>query len=140
MVNDYRSPIPQVEENKKQYTARNLNRACRASRFQNIIVQPVSWILNAFDNNILQNIPILQEDSRMAEDMYRPRVPHLQGKTFRHKIKYLEPIITPNFSKGILYKYKNSTLWCDLININGIVFLNIISRNVMFETGSMIKI
>ena len=26
MVNDYRSPVSQVEENKKQYTARDVNR------------------------------------------------------------------------------------------------------------------
>ena len=62
-----------------------------------------------------------------------------QGKTFRHKIQYMEPIMVPNFPKGILYKYKKVTLWCDLIYIDGIGFLKTISQHIIFATGSMIK-
>ena len=86
MVNDSCYPIPQVEEKKKQYTARNVKRADSARWLQNITGQPVKWILHAVDNNILQNIPILWEDIGMAEEIYGPSVPHFQDKTVHHKI------------------------------------------------------
>ena len=59
MVNGSRSPTPQVEENKKQYTARHVNRDDYTRKFLNITDQPLRKILHVVDNNILQNIPIL---------------------------------------------------------------------------------
>ena len=76
----------------------------------------------------------------MAEEIYGPIVPHLQGKTFRHKVQGVEPIIVPNVPKGILDIYNNITLFCGLMRINGIVLLNTISGKIMFATKSMIKI
>ena len=70
MVNELRSPIPQVEGNKKQYTTRDLNRADRASQFHHITGQPVTRILHAVDTNIVNNIPIIRENVGMAEDTY----------------------------------------------------------------------
>ena len=75
----------------------------------------------------------------MAEDIYGPSVQHLKSKTFRHKIHYIELIIVPNVPKGILYRYNKVTLWCDLMQINGIGLPNTISQHIMFATGSMIK-
>ena len=74
----------------------------------------------------------------MAEYIFVPSVPHLQVKTFRHKLHHVEPIMVPNFPKGIHDKYYNFTLWCDLINIDRIGFLNNLSRHIMFDTLSMI--
>ena len=74
MVNYSHSPIPKLEENNKQYTARDVNRADHARWFQNIYVQPVKQILHKVDNKILQHLPILQEDVGIAEDIYGPSV------------------------------------------------------------------
>ena len=63
----------------------------------------------------------------MAEDIYEPSVPHLKGKTVRHKFQHVEPIIVPNFPKGILDIYKKVYFFCDLICMNSIGFLNTIS-------------
>ena len=120
MVNDSCSPIPQVEENKKQYTTRDVKRADNTRQLQNINGQPLKQILYAVDNNIIQNLPILREDTIIAEDIYWPSVPHLQGKTDLHKVQNMEPIIVPNSPKGILDRCKNATIFCDLIHINGI--------------------
>ena len=76
----------------------------------------------------------------MAGDIYGLSVPYLQGKTVRHKFQHVEPIIVPNVPKVILDIYKKLILCCDLMHINGIGFLNTISRHIMFATGSMIKI
>ena len=96
-----RSPIPQVGENKKQYTARNVKRADMARKLHHIYRQPVEQILLAIYNNILQNVPILGEDVGMSEEIYLPSVPHLQDKIVRHKIQHVEPIIIPSVPKGI---------------------------------------
>ena len=80
MVNYSYFPIPQLEEKKKQYTVRDVKRDDIARRLQHITVQPTNRILHAVDNNILQNLPILQEDVRMDEEIYGPSVPCLKRK------------------------------------------------------------
>ena len=82
----------------------------------------------------------LREYVGMDDDIYGPSVTHLQGKIVHHKIWHVEPIMVPNVSKVIFDKYNKLTLCCDIIHINGIVFLCIIYRHIMFAIGSMIKI
>ena len=81
VLNESRSPIPQVEGKKKQYTAHYVKRYDCERQFQHINIQPINWVLHAVDNNIMQNLPILQVDVGMAEDIYGPSVPNFQGKT-----------------------------------------------------------
>ena len=86
LVNNSNPPIPQVQDKKERYTARDIKRADRARRFQHITCQLMNRILHAVDNNILKNLPILQEDVRMAEDIYGPSIPHLKVKKVRRKV------------------------------------------------------
>ena len=53
MVNNYRSPISQVEENKKQYTTCDVNRADHKRLFHHITNQSVNQVLHVVDNIIL---------------------------------------------------------------------------------------
>ena len=75
----------------------------------------------------------------MAEDTYGPSIPHLKVKRVRRKIKHVDPIKITSVPKTILDKYKEVAIFCDLIQINLIGFLNTISRHIVFATGSMIK-
>ena len=50
-----------------------------------------------------------------------------EAKKIRYKVQHVDPIVVPNVPKGILDRYKNVTLCCDIIKINGIGFLNTIS-------------
>ena len=77
MVNNYRSPISQVEENKKQYTTRDVNRADHKRLFHHITNQSVNQVLHVVDNSILQNLPIMWAYAGMDEDIYGPSMPHL---------------------------------------------------------------
>ena len=128
-----------MQDKKKGYTARNIKGADRVMQFQNIIGQPIKQILHEVYNNILQNLPILGDDVIMSEDIYGTRIPHLKGKTVRLKIQHLDPVKITSVPKTILDKYQKVTILCDLMHINGIGFLNTISRHIMFSTGSMIK-
>ena len=139
MVNDLHYPIPQVQAKRERCTVRNIKRADHIRRFQHITGQPIKRILHAVDNKTPQNLPILREDVRMAEDIYGPSIPHLKGKTARCKIQHVETVKIRSVPKTIPYKYKDVTICCDLMHINGISFLNTISRHIMFATGSMIK-
>ena len=139
MVNYSRSSIPQVEDKTKGYTSRDIKRDNRARRFQNITGQPINKIQHAFDNNILKNLSILKEDVGMAEDIYGHSIPQLKGKIVRRKIQHVEPVKIPSVHKTILDGYKDLTIVCDLMYINGVYFLNTISRHIIFSTGSMIR-
>ena len=75
----------------------------------------------------------------MGEDSYGPSTPHLKGKTVRRKVQHVEPVKITSAPKNIIDKYKEVTILCDLMHINGIDFLNTISRHIMFATGNMIK-
>ena len=87
----------------------------------------------------MQNLPILREDAIMAEDIYGTIIPHLKGKTVRHKIQHVEPVKIKSVTQTILENYKEITICCELMHINGIGFVNTISWHIMFPTGSMIK-
>ena len=75
----------------------------------------------------------------MSYDIYGPSVTYFQGKTVKHKIENVEPVTVPSSPKDILEKYKKSTLCCKFLHINRISSLKIISRQIIFVTGSMIK-
>ena len=139
MLKNSHSPIPQVQYNKKVYTSRNIERSDRARQFQNITGQLIKQIFHAVNNNILKNLPILREDVGLDEDIYGPSIPHLKFKTVRHKIQHVEPVKITSVTKTILDKYREVTIFCDLMYINKIGFLNTISRHTMFASVSMIK-
>ena len=75
----------------------------------------------------------------MAENIYVLSIPHLKVNTVRRKVQHVEPVNITSVPKIIIDKYKEFTIFCYLMHINGIGFLNTISRHIMFATGSMIK-
>ena len=126
MVNNSHSPIPQVQDKKKIYTTPNIKRADCARWFQHINVQTIKRIFHAVNNKILQKLPILREDVRIAEDIYMTSIPHLKGKTVRRKIQHMEPVNITSVTKTILDKYKEVIIYRDLMHSNGTGFLNTI--------------
>ena len=75
----------------------------------------------------------------MDDYIYGPSIPHLKVKTVCCKIQHVEHVDITSVPKTILGKYEEVTIFCDLIHINGIVFLSTISRHIMFSIGSIIK-
>ena len=128
-----------MQEKKKGHTALDIKRADCARQLQNITDQQIKLILHAVDNNIPKNLPILQEDVGMAEDIYGTIIPHLKVKTVRCKIQHVEPVNITSVPKTILDKSKEVTICCYLMHINVIDFLNTPSWQIMFAKGIMIK-
>ena len=93
-----------MKDKKKGYTTRNIKRADNSRQLKHITVQHIKRILHEVDNNILQNLPILQEYFGMAEDIYGPIIPHQKGKTMRCKIQHVDPVKIPSIPKTILDK------------------------------------
>ena len=75
----------------------------------------------------------------MDDDIYGPSIPHLEGKAVRRKIQHVDPIKITSVTQTILDNYKEVTIFCEIMHINGIGFLKTISRRIMFSTGIMIK-
>ena len=109
MVNNSHSPVPQVQDKKKRYTARDIKWTDCVRKFQHITGQPIKWILHAVYNNILQNLPILRQYVRMAEDIYGASIPHLKVKTVRRKIQHVEPVKITSFPKPSLISTRRSS-------------------------------
>ena len=102
IVNDSHSPIPQVQKKNKVYTASNIKWSGYARQFQKITGQPINRILHSVDNNILQNLPILQEDADLDEGLYGPSIPYLKGKTVWCKIQHVEPVKITSVPRNFL--------------------------------------
>ena len=75
----------------------------------------------------------------MDEDINGTSIPHLKGKTVQRNIQHVDPFKIPSVPKKILDKYKEVTILCDLMHINGIGWLNTIPRRIMFTTGRITK-
>ena len=108
-----------VEENKKKYTDRDVERADRARRFQELSGSSLATFLDVVDNNLLKNNPITRDDVKMTEDIYGTCVSNLQGKTARKKVPHVE-IEIKTVPKSIMDKYRAVTLCVDIMFVNGI--------------------
>ena len=66
----------------------------------------------------------------MAEDIYGTSIPHLKGKTVRHKIQHVEPVNITSFPQTILDKYNEVTADGDLL-----VLIKDVIGNTCFING-----
>ena len=96
-------------------------------------------MLHAVDNRIIQNCPATREDINMAEVIYGPSVPHLQGKTVRQKVKHVKLVVLSKLLQDIIDKYKRVILCYDPLHINGLDFLNTFLGGILFGTNSLVK-
>ena len=75
----------------------------------------------------------------MAKNIYGLIAPYLQVKTMYQKLKHAKPGVVLKVPQDIVDKYKRLILCCDLVHINGFVFLNTVSWVIIFDTVSLIN-
>jgi hypothetical protein len=126
------SLVNTVSDNKNMYTKRELKAVARARQFQNIIMFPSTRELMDFsDQHLLKNNPVQRADIKDAEKIYCTNLGSLKGKTATRKGITVASQIT-GVPPVIKQKYKNVTLCIDLLFVNKIPFLLMISRRLHF--------
>ena len=126
-----------VEENKSKYTKRDYQRALAARRLQNTIGHKSTRdFLHIVKENLLKNCPITTEDIMATEDILRPDLGSLRGKTVRRGGKHVV-IDRQDVPRTIMDGYRNVTLCIDIMFVNKIAFLVMISRGIKFGMVEM---
>ena len=123
------------EENKARYIARSDN----VRQFRHITGQSIKRMLHEVYNNIIINFTVTWKYIKMAEDIYIPSVPNMQVNTMSKKVKHTETAVVSKFPQAIINKYKRFIFCCNLMHINVLAFLNMVSWGVILGTGILIK-
>ena len=129
-----------VEHNIFKYSERDYTRALLARKLQYKISLPSHRHLVKTLEDKLQmiNCTLNRDDIRGAEDIWGGGdLEYLKGKTPRQKMPHIIGVILP-LPTTILEIYKSVTLAGNIMLINGIRFINTISRHVSFMTAEHI--
>jgi hypothetical protein len=73
-----------------------------------------------------------------AEDIFGPNVGSLKGKTTQTTTEHVRSERT-NIPIGVMSRYREVTLACDIMYVNKIPFFVSISRHIKFGTAEMLK-
>jgi hypothetical protein len=80
---------------------------------------------------------VTNEDILATEDIFGPNVGSLKGKTARRTPKHVRSN-RADIPTQILSRYREVTLACDVMYVNGIPFLVSISRHIKFRTAAQL--
>ena len=123
-----------VEENKRFYTDRQIERAKTARKLYNTIGNPsVHDFKNLIKMNSIKNCPVTIEDINIAENIFGKDISTLKGKTTRTKpIPVVKDLIA--IPTEIKMKHEKIELCADIMFIQGLAFLTTISKKIKFRT------
>jgi hypothetical protein len=116
-----------VDDNKFRYPACAYRQALLACKLQTMIGYPSTRdFMKLVDNNLIPNCPIGWGDILAAEDIFGPNVHALKGKTVCHGELHVKSNISP-VPRDILFLYREVTLCVDIMYVNKIPFLIMVS-------------
>jgi hypothetical protein len=133
------TPMDSVEENKKMFTDRQVERAKKARQLYHALGTPSTKDFKAIITmNAIKNLPVTIDDVNLAEKIFGPDIGALKGKTTRHKPC---PVVSDyiEIPSELIDNHHNVTLCIDTIKINGLSFLTTISRNIMYRTVEWVE-
>jgi hypothetical protein len=108
-------------------------------RIQRVIGRPSTHdYIHILNNNLLPNIPISSNDITTAEDIFRPDIGSLKGKTTRKTPEVIQGELLP-IPTDISTKYRIVTIALDIMYVNNIPFLVSLSRHLRFSTTDGLK-
>jgi hypothetical protein len=93
--------------------------------------------LQIIDNNLLPNCPVTHLDIIAAEDIFRPNLGSLKGKTTQSGTSHVRTTLT-TLPIQILRRYKDVTVAGDIMYVNTIPFFMSVSRHIKFGAAEMI--
>ena len=125
-------------ENWKGYTDRQYDRAKTAQKLYHIIGTPTVENFKALlCMNAVQNCPVMVEDVKIAECIFRPDMSSLKGKSTRRKPKPVRKDLVEIHSE-ITEKHHDIELCMDTMFVNECGMLTAIDRSIRF--GSVVPI
>jgi hypothetical protein len=132
--------VTTVDDNKSNYTDRDYTRAKLARKAQILVGRPeLNAFLRYLDGNNIKNCPITRQDAINADKIMGRDHGSLKGKTTHRKKLERVAGSTTHLPKEILQQYRAITLCIDIMFVNKIPFLLIISRNIRFITGTALN-
>ena len=85
---------------------------------------------------MVNGLPIMRQDVKLAEEIYGPNIYALKGKTVNRKVDHIITQVTITIIlKQILREYKNITLCIDEMCVKGVKFLLTVSWPIDFVTA-----
>ena len=128
-----------VHDKKNQYTAHLYSQALLARKIQNMIGYPSTHdFLQIIVHWLLLNCPITRADILAAEDIFGPNVHSLKkGKTIQWTEAHVSSSVTP-IPLDILSLYCSMTLCVNIMFVNKMPFLLMISQNIKFSTVELL--
>jgi hypothetical protein len=127
-------PIDSMQESKKNFTARQVERAKKARQVYHALGTPSLRDYKVIVSlSQIRNMQVTLEDVDLAENIFGPDIGALKGKTVRQQPApvlhdYIE--IPPE----LIEKQQDVLLCIDGLDINDVKFLTTISRNIMYRT------
>ena len=130
--------INTVEENKKLFSKRQVQRAEVAQKMRQVIGYPsirdYKLIINT---NAIKNCPVTIEDINICEKIFGPDIYALKGKSTYKKSK----VVVPDYieiPKELVEAHKGIYLCADLMWVDGVGHLVTLSKNLKYYTATYI--
>ena len=144
LLNNYHeepSKVNTVSQNLKQYTSRQVTEAKRARQLQNTAGLTTKALLRMIDRRGLINCPVTREHVQRANVIWGVSTANLKGKTVRSSttpVPLQSSTILP-LPPSILKNHNPVVLGMDVMKINGVPFLTVISRIIRFGNVTELK-
>lgn len=132
--------IDTVRKSKQQFTVKDQKRALRVRSFQHVAGVPSDeTLLHSVKTNGVKNSLITIRDIAVAKEMLGPSLYTAKGKTTRTKGDVLDvnqmkvdlPATVKNY-------HMNVVLEADVMHLNNVPFLTLLSENVHYSTASAV--
>ena len=124
--------VTTLSENRKGYTNRQYDRAKTARKLYHIVGMPTVENFKALlCMNAIHNCPVMVEDMKIAERIFRPVMSSLKGKSTRRKPKPVRKDLV-EIPNEITEKHRDIELCMDTMFINECGMLTAIDRSIRF--------
>ena len=130
--------ITTVADKADQYTHQAIQHDHAAWRFQNIIMRPGGRQMMDVAVTHLKGCLLTKADIIAAEDIYRPNLGALKGKTVAHPNPHILAGVD-HVPTSIMNMHCSVTLTIDVMFINKVAFLITTSKNLKFGTVEAIS-
>jgi hypothetical protein len=128
------SPVKTVHNNNEGFTKKQVHQATLAHCIMGMIGAPTKREYQALAHlNLLQDCPFTNSNIVNAHKIFGPDLANIRGKKVCRQPEHVSMEIV-NIPQQILENQSNVTLSADIMFVNGVLFLVLLSRNINLTT------